>query len=132
RRTEVKPSKLLIPIAYGTMLGGGATYLTTANIVISGLLPLANPPQAPLGFFDFTLTGGAIAIVGIIFLAIFGKYLLPDRDTPVMQVSPDNAELTKLYHLDERLWQASIPEGSSLIGHDLKTAVPREMGLTVL
>ena len=63
RRTGIKPSKLLIPIAYGSMLGGAATYLTTANIIISGLLPLANPPQAPLGFFDFTPTGGVVALL---------------------------------------------------------------------
>ncbi|MCA9907536.1 MAG: SLC13 family permease, partial [Anaerolineae bacterium] len=72
RRTGIKPSKLLIPIAYGTMLGGAATYLTTANIVVSGLLPLANPPQQALGVLDFTPTGGLVAIAGLIFLALFG------------------------------------------------------------
>src|SRR5215213_8190333 len=38
RRTGVKPSKLLIPIAYGSCLGGAATYFTTANIIASDLL----------------------------------------------------------------------------------------------
>jgi di/tricarboxylate transporter len=130
RRTGVKPSKLLIPIAYGTMLGGAATYLTTANIIISGLLPLANPPQAPLGFFDFTLTGGIVAIVGIIFLAFFGKYLLPDRESP--SLAPEGDELSKLYQLDERLWQALIPNASPLIAKDLKSAISPDTGLTVL
>jgi di/tricarboxylate transporter len=130
RRTGVKPSKLLIPIAYGTMLGGAATYLTTANIIISGLLPLANPAQAPLGFFDFTPTGGIVAIVGIGFLAIFGKYLLPDHEPQTL--SPDGDELSKLYQLDERLWQALVPENSPLIAKDLKSAISRDTGLTVL
>ena len=88
RSTNIKPSKLLIPVAYGTMLGGAATYLTTANIIMSGLLPLANPPQAPLGFFDFTLTGGVVAIAGLVFLALFGPSLLPNRE--VLQVHDGN------------------------------------------
>lgn len=85
--TGVKPSKLLIPVAYGTMLGGAATFLTTANIVMSGLLPLANPPQAALGFFDFTPTGGVVALAGLAFLILFGQRLLPDRDPPAQSPS---------------------------------------------
>src|SRR5205823_2735815 len=38
RRTGVKTSKLLIPVAYGSLLGGVATYFTTANIIVSDLL----------------------------------------------------------------------------------------------
>jgi di/tricarboxylate transporter len=38
RRTGIKPSKLLIPVAYGSLLGGSATYFTTANIILSNLL----------------------------------------------------------------------------------------------
>ncbi|MHB8752862.1 MAG: SLC13 family permease, partial [Aggregatilineales bacterium] len=48
RRTGIKPSKLLIPVAFGSCLGGAATYFTTANIIASDLLRSANPPQAPL------------------------------------------------------------------------------------
>jgi len=79
-KTGIKPSKLLIPIAYGTMLGGAATYLTTANIVVSGLLPLANPPQPSLGFLSFTPTGGLVAIAGLAFLILVGPKLLPSRE----------------------------------------------------
>src|SRR5512142_1524463 len=75
RRTGIKPSKLLIPIAYGTMLGGAATYLTTANIIVSGLLRLADPPQHPLSILDFIPTGGVVALAGLIFLTLFGKRL---------------------------------------------------------
>lgn len=88
-RTGIKPSKLLIPIAYGTMLGGAATYLTTANIVVSGLLPLANPPQPSLGFLSFTPTGGVVAIAGLIFLIVVGPRLLPSRE-PAPKSSPDS------------------------------------------
>ncbi len=66
RKARVRPSKLLIPIAYGTALGGMATYFTTANIVLSNLLTIARPPQASLGILSFAATGGLIAIAGII------------------------------------------------------------------
>ena len=74
RRTRIKPSKLLIPVAYGTLLGGAATYFTTANIIVSTLLENAKPPQAGLNILAFTPTGGLIAIAGILFLAIFSSW----------------------------------------------------------
>ena len=82
RRTGIRPSKLLIPVAYGSLLGGAATYFTTANIIVSDLLRIANPPQTPLHILDFTPTGGLIAMAGILFLGLFGKRLLPDRQPP--------------------------------------------------
>jgi len=132
RRTKIKPSKLLIPIAYGAMLGGAATYLTTANIIISGLLPLANPPQPPLNFFDFTPTGGMVALAGLLFLTLFGSYLLPDREPPSVEVNPETNELIHIYHLEERLWEAELPPASHLIGAKLKEALEKDFGLTVL
>ena len=58
RRTGVASSKLLIPVAYGSLLGGVATYFTTANIIVSDLLTTADPPQHPLNVLAFTPTGG--------------------------------------------------------------------------
>ena len=45
RKSHVRPSRLLIPIAFGTALGGMATYFTTANIVLSQILTIAEPSQ---------------------------------------------------------------------------------------
>ncbi|MEZ4671368.1 MAG: SLC13 family permease [Anaerolineae bacterium] len=133
RRTGVKPSKLLIPIAYGTMLGGAATYLTTANIVVSALLPLANPPQQPLGVFDFTPTGGLVALSGLIFLIVFGKYLLPDREPPPVAEGRSSAELTTTYQLQERLWEAEVTSSSAVIGQPLgKIPVAATLGMSIL
>lgn len=133
RRTGVKPSKLLIPIAYGTMLGGAATYLTTANIVVSALLPLANPPQQPLGVFDFTPTGGLVAIAGLLFLAIFGKYLLPDREPPAVALTRSSSELTQTYQLQERLWEAEVTPGSAVVNQTLShIGIGETLGMAVL
>jgi di/tricarboxylate transporter len=110
RKAGIRPSKLLIPVAYGTLLGGAATYFTTANIVMSDLLRSANPPQQPLHILDFTPTGGLIALAGILFLALFGSRLLPDRETSSSQTEGrlTGGELEALYQIGERLWEASV------------------------
>ena len=116
RKTGIRPSKLLIPVSFGSMLGGAATYFTTANIIMSDLLQIANPPQPPLNILDFTPTGGLIAVLGIAFLALFGGRLLPDRE-PAADLTAarlTGGELGSLYQLGERLWEARVLESSPL------------------
>ena len=122
RRTGIRPSKLLIPVAYGSLLGGAATYFTTANIIASDLLTTANPPQAPLGILDFTPTGGLIVIGGLIFFALFGRRLLPDRPPRPEQaaIRQTGTQLEDVYHLDERRWALRVPAGSALVGKSLE------------
>ena len=55
RRSKVSPSKLLMPLAFGTILGGMATLLTTVNIVVSGLLRDTQLPG--FGLTDFLPIG---------------------------------------------------------------------------
>lgn len=132
RRTGVKPSKLLIPIAYGTMLGGSATYLTTANIVVSSLLPLATPPQEPLSIFAFTPTGGLVALAGLAFLIIFGGRLLPDREPPALQVRYNSQYLTNTYELLDRLWEARVRPDAPIRNQAYQTHIGDTLGLGVL
>ncbi len=121
RRTKVRPSKLLIPVAYGSLLGGSATYFTTANIIVNDLLQIANPPQHPLRIYDFTPTGGLIAIAGIIFLAYAGKKLLPERHPAPEQMMTrlTGTELEDIYQLGERLWEARVQNESPVAGQNL-------------
>lgn len=135
RRTGIKPSKLLIPIAYGSCLGGAATFFTTANILSSDLLRSANPPQAPLNILDFTPTGGLIALVGIAFLTIFSGRLLPDREPSAEQsvVRRTGSELEDAYQLGERLWEIRVPSGSQLVEKTLaETGIGQRLGLSVV
>ena len=135
RKASVKPSKLLIPIAFGVELGGMATYFTTANIVLSNLLAIANPPQAPLGILSFAATGGLIAVVGILYLTLFGRRFLPSRQAgPEQELARrPSAELEGLYEVGERLWEARIEESSSLIGNSLqKCAFGEKFGIAVV
>jgi di/tricarboxylate transporter len=128
RRTGVRTSKLLIPVAYGSLLGGVATYFTTANIIVSDLLTSASPPQKPLHILDFTPTGGLIAIAGILFLGIFGPRLLPDRDPKIEQsiVRRTSSELAMHYGLPERLWELRVT-GTTLEA----SAISERLGIAV-
>jgi len=135
RRSQIKPSKLLIPVAYGTLLGGAATYFTTANIIVSTLLQNAKPPQPGLNILDFTPTGGLIAVAGILFLALFGKRLLPDRQPTEEQnfARLSGSELEKIYAISERLWDARVLPGATLIGKTLsQSMIGSKWGVTVV
>ena len=135
RKARIRPSKLLIPIAFGTALGGMATYFTTANIVMSNLLVIANPPQAALGVLSFAATGGLIAVAGIIYLTLIGRRLVPSRQSGFEQelARRPSAELEGLYEVTERLWEARVNESSSLAGYSLqKSAIGEKFGVAVV
>lgn len=134
RRTRTKPSKLLIPVAYGSLLGGTATYFTTANMIVSDLLVTANPPQPPLHILAFTPTGGLIAAAGILFLVIIGWRWLPDREPlPEQMIARmTSRELEDFYHLGERLWEARVLPGSRFANRSLlESEIGSRLGLTV-
>jgi di/tricarboxylate transporter len=135
RQSGVRPSKLLIPIAYGTALGGMATYFTTANIVISNLLTISRPPQPPLGVLSFAATGGLIAVAGLLFIALLGRHTLPAHEPGPEQMLArrGSTELENLYSLGERLWEAKIDRGSPLAGKTLKSSrIGERLGLAVI
>ncbi len=135
RRTNIKPSKLLIPVAYGSLLGGSATYFATANIITSNLLAAAHPPQAMLGILDFFPTGIFILIGGIAFLGLFGTRLLPNRNPPseLMMTHYTSRQLEEYYQLGERLWEVVITPESELAHKSLiDSRIGETLGLTVV
>lgn len=134
RRTKIYPSKLLIPVAFGSLLGGSATYFTSANIILSDLLRIAQPPQIPLKIYDFTPTGGLIAVAGIAFLTYFGNRLLPNRPPAREQLMArlTGSELEDIYRLGERLWEARVHPNSEIAGKSLAQAgIGQRLGVEV-
>ena len=121
RRTGINPGKLLIPVSYGSLLGGMATYFATANILASSLLKSASPPQESLNVLSFLPTGGLIAISGILFMTLFGDRFLPEREQAdvVRGGRPTGSELEKLYDLYERTWKVTVQKQSPLCGRTL-------------
>lgn len=135
KKAHIRPSKLLIPVAFGTALGGMATYFTTANIALSDLLTSADPPQAALGILSFTPVGGLAALAGIAYLTLFGRRLLPNREPGPEQVLARRSsdELETFYALGERLWEARVLSTSQCCGKTLKQArIGERFGLAVI
>jgi di/tricarboxylate transporter len=78
---NISPSRFLMPLSFGVILGGVVTTIgTSTNLVVSGLLE--NAGQAPLGLFEITHVGLPMALVGIVLVAITAPLLLPVRSTP--------------------------------------------------
>ena len=77
-RHELPPAKILMPLAFGTILGGMTTLIgTPPNLIVSGFRAETGPDS--FGMFDFTPVGLAVAAAGIAFLALFGRHLVPER-----------------------------------------------------
>jgi di/tricarboxylate transporter len=78
RRTRIPASRLLMPLAYSTLLGGLMTLIgTPPNLLISE--SLARAGHAPFRLFDFTPLGGAVMLIGVIFVALLGRLFLPKQ-----------------------------------------------------
>jgi di/tricarboxylate transporter len=78
QKAKISASKLLIPLAYASMLGGTCTLIgTSTNMAVNGLMQTYG--IKPFSFFEYTPIGLAIAISGIIFLMLSWRFILPDH-----------------------------------------------------
>ncbi|MCF7923264.1 MAG: SLC13 family permease [Candidatus Marinimicrobia bacterium] len=129
-RTGRSPSKLLIPLAFASLFGGLTTLIATApNILISNALEMEG--LQPFELFDFTPIGVIAMLLGIAYLVIFGRHLLPDRDLGRSTSIADT--LNGQYELTERLLTMSIPENSALKDKNLaESRLGSALGFNVL
>jgi di/tricarboxylate transporter len=133
RERGISPSKLMMPLAFGTILGGMATLLTTVNILTNAIL--TDNHLATFGLFDFVPTGVPIVVVGIAYMFFIGRKLLPRRApadwTRMMQAS--RRQLADIYGLQERAMHARVLASSPLVGRTLAEAgLARELGVNVI
>jgi len=76
RKARLSPSRMLMPLAFASLIGGMLTLIgTPPNVVVSGQMEAAG--LAPFGFFDFTPIGAIILVVGTLYLVFVGRHLLP-------------------------------------------------------
>ncbi|MDH3417885.1 MAG: SLC13 family permease [Gammaproteobacteria bacterium] len=118
RRTRLPVSRLLMPLAYGSLLGGLTTLIgTPPNLLISGALEAAG--YAPFGLFDFTPIGGAVLVAGTTFIALAGRFLLPRKKPEEETQRRSQRNLRALYGLQSRAFEMKIPGDSILVGKTL-------------
>lgn len=133
RERKISPSKLMMPLAFGTLLGGMATLLTTSNILASTALRDNGLP--PFDLLSFAPIGIPAVGVGVAYMLVIGRRLLPRRApadwTRLMQAG--RGHLAEIYGLRERWYQAQVPADSRLIGMTLtETGLGEEMGVNVI
>ena len=93
KRLGFSVSKLMIPLSYAAIFGGTCTLIgTSTNLVVNGLL-MANTDSPGLSMFDITWLGVPCALLGMGYLLLAGRWLLPERK-PVMSKLADPREYT--------------------------------------
>lgn len=126
RQSGHSPSMFLMPLAFGSLLGGCLTLIgTPPNIIIASYRAQTDSPA--FGMFDFLPVGAAVMIVGVIFLVLFGRLLTPKREA-------SNSE-EELFEISSYLSELTVPEKSDYSGRslmDLVAAVEDEADITVL
>lgn len=107
RRTGTPPSSFLMPMAFGSLLGGIVTLVgTSPNIIVSRVR--GEMLGEPFGMFDFTPVGIGIALAGVVFLA-FGYRLLP-------QGRKGAASLDEALNIKDYITEARVTAESDVVG----------------
>ena len=111
-RTHTSPGRVLIPMAYAAQMGGVCTLIGTSSNLLADSLATKHG-LSPFGVFEFTKMGALLAVVGIVYLMLIGRWLLPrDLDTNVT----DEAEMGKY------VAELRVMAGSPLIGQTIADA----------
>jgi di/tricarboxylate transporter len=108
RQTRVPPSRLMMPLAYGTVLGGMATLLTTSNIIVSGTLRDAG--FKPFGLLDFFPIGAPLVLIGVVYMLTLGRRLLP-KENPASPAEPSQLlrmKLANLYQIQKSIFEVEV------------------------
>lgn len=111
RKNNYSPSLLLMPLAFGSLLGGLTTLIgTPPNIIIATFR--AETGADPFRMFDFTPVGLAVAVVGLIFIILLGWRLVPQRKELSTEDDP--------FQIEDYLAEVRIPEDSPLVDTQLR------------
>jgi len=132
RRIRQPASRFLMPLSFASILGGTVSLLgTSTNLVVNGLLG-ERYPELTLGLFDIAWVGVPMAVVGVLYLALVGRHLLPrgggtaqafenPREFTIeMEVDPEgplvdkSVEQAGLRHLED-LFLVEIERGGNVV-----------------
>jgi di/tricarboxylate transporter len=124
RRKGLSASKLLMPLAFATILASSVTQVSSStNVVISGLM--SGYEMAPLGMFELAKVGLPVAAVGLLYMLALGLRWVPDRSGP----EDDRA----LFGVRLYLAEIVVLPNSPLVGKTLlQSRLGHDMDLTVV
>jgi len=133
RRTRQAPSRLLLPMSYGCLIGGLILLIgTSSNLVVRDIMRTSG--YTPLGIFDFAPGGLVVLVLSVLYMVFIGRRFLPERRTPQMlSADDDNGADSAHYGLEERLALLIVPADSPLAGKTLiESRIGRALGLNIL
>lgn len=108
---KISASKLLIPLSFASQFGGVCTLIgTSTNLLVSSISERAG--HGALGMFEFAPLGMIMLGAGTVYLAVFGRWLLPDRR---------GAQHTENYQLGNYIAELRVMAGSRLVGQTMRT-----------
>lgn len=124
RLTKVAVSKMLIPLAFASLLGGAMTLIgTPANILATGILAERGLPT--FRFFEFAPMGIVVLVTGILYMVLIGRRLLPVREGALGRED--------VYNIRDYVTEVRVSPESSLIGKTLlESRLGQDFDLTVL
>ncbi|MGY6627974.1 MAG: SLC13 family permease [Oceanicaulis sp.] len=107
-RFDLAPGQVLMPLAFGTILGGMTTLIgTPPNLIVSGFR--ADLTGEGFAMFDFTAVGVAVAVVGVIFVVAVSRWLVPAK-----RATGDDEFSTGAYMTEARVGEKSRAAGKTL------------------
>lgn len=106
KQQGIAPSRYLIPLSFASILGGTCTLIgTSTNLLVDSIAQREGLPA--FGIFDITGVGVLLAAAGMLYMVLFGWWLLPERPDRAIQIPSGSRRF---------LTEAVIPLGSPLIG----------------
>lgn len=122
RKLRISPSKLLMPVAFASILGGTCTLIgTSTNVAVSGYIQSSG--MQPVSLFEITPLGLVIVAVGITYMMLIGQRFLPDHI---------DESLTEEYEIREYLTEILVIPGSHMIGQKIFASDLSKMEFRIL
>lgn len=123
RRHRRSPSYLLMPMAFGSLLGGMTTLIgTPPNLIIADFRRTTLGQEFTM--FDFSPVAVGVAFVGVAFISLIGWRIVPNR--------PGQNSREKLFHIKEYLSEIAIPWDSPLVGKSIEDLPNTEEDIIVV
>ncbi len=112
RKSEVSPSLYLMPLAFGSLLGGLITQVGTPPNIIISIFREETAAAAPFRMFDFAPVGAGVALAGLLFIVLVGWRLLPQRKGRLSR--------EELFEIEDYITEIYVPEKSTLTGKRMR------------
>jgi di/tricarboxylate transporter len=133
RSAKISASKLLLPLAYGSLLGGATTLIgTPPNIIVADIL--REQEVRTFSFFDFTPIGLTLLVAGVVYMVLVGRRMIPDyKPKQEVQRVETPEELVEIYRLPDNMFKLRVRKSSNLVGQTVAESQMRQkFKLTIL